>query len=407
MDALAALIADGRAARAARGPQRGGRVRVRPDAASAGEDAAPEKKKKKKKTHDGEAAAAGAQGQPNGAREREVDGEASASTLTSSKASPRAAADGADAKMQELTREEVVRRLRARGEPATLFGEQDATRLARLRALEKQNMGADEHKGMKLKGSHAPSLASAAATAALLAAEDEARTLEGISGETAAAAAATAAGAGIGAGAALSSLSSSSSSAAGAGAGKGDFSSAIERTSSGKKRRSERSVTDADVVNKKTAEKRVLAFMKLNLDDWQAQVNSMDAAQRRSVTGRKEAQTLKQTQDHLRPLKKLLKNKQVAPEVLEAVDRMVQLCMKKEYTQAADQYVRLAIGNDPWPIGVTMVGIHERKGRERINAGKVAHVMNDEAQRKYLTSLKRLLTFRQNTHPADPSKMLQ
>mmetsp|Transcript_10792 Transcript_10792/g.19052 ORF Transcript_10792/g.19052 Transcript_10792/m.19052 type:complete len:88 (+) Transcript_10792:1164-1427(+) len=75
--------------------------------------------------------------------------------------------------------------------------------------------------------------------------------------------------------------------------------------------------------------------------------------------------------------------------------------------QAADHYVRLAIGNDPWPIGVTMVGIHERKGRERINAGKVAHVMNDESQRKYLTSLKRLLTYRQKTHPADPSKMLQ
>jgi len=28
--------------------------------------------------------------------------------------------------------------------------------------------------------------------------------------------------------------------------------------------------------------------------------------------------------------------------------------------------LEVAIGNAPWPIGVTMVGIHERSGRARI-----------------------------------------
>lgn len=28
--------------------------------------------------------------------------------------------------------------------------------------------------------------------------------------------------------------------------------------------------------------------------------------------------------------------------------------------------MELAIGNAPWPMGVTMVGIHERSGRSRI-----------------------------------------
>jgi len=47
-------------------------------------------------------------------------------------------------------------------------------------------------------------------------------------------------------------------------------------------------------------------------------------------------------------------------------------------------------GNAPWPIGVTSVGIHERSSREKIshvtgmNVGGAAHVMNDEATRKYL-----------------------
>ena len=43
------------------------------------------------------------------------------------------------------------------------------------------------------------------------------------------------------------------------------------------------------------------------------------------------------------------------------------------------------------------VGIHERSGREKIS--KVAHVMNNEQQRKYLTSLKCLMTFAQNQLP--------
>ena len=43
-------------------------------------------------------------------------------------------------------------------------------------------------------------------------------------------------------------------------------------------------------------------------------------------------------------------------------------------------------GNNPWPIGVTSVGIHERSAREKIShvMNGAAHIMNDEATRKYL-----------------------
>jgi len=46
--------------------------------------------------------------------------------------------------------------------------------------------------------------------------------------------------------------------------------------------------------------------------------------------------------------------------------------------------MEMAIGNAPWPIGVTMVGIHARTGREKIHDKNVAHVLNDETQRKYI-----------------------
>ena len=54
------------------------------------------------------------------------------------------------------------------------------------------------------------------------------------------------------------------------------------------------------------------------------------------------------------------------------------------FCQANDAYLEMAIGKAPWPIGVTMVGIHARTGREKISSRYVAHVLNDETQRKYI-----------------------
>ena len=79
--------------------------------------------------------------------------------------------------------------------------------------------------------------------------------------------------------------------------------------------------------------------------------------------------------------------------------------MGADFLKANDHYLRCAIGNAAWPIGLTMVGIHERSGREKINTSKVAHVMNNELQRKYFTSVKRLMTFAQKKRPDVPPSM--
>lgn len=86
---------------------------------------------------------------------------------------------------------------------------------------------------------------------------------------------------------------------------------------------------------------------------------------------------------------------------------VVNCCMKRDYLAAMDQYIKLAIGNAPWPIGVTMVGIHERSAREKIYTNSVAHIMNDETTRKYLQSVKRLMTLCQRRYPANPSKSVE
>ncbi|EWM26514.1 pre-mrna-splicing factor 18 [Nannochloropsis gaditana] len=118
-----------------------------------------------------------------------------------------------------------------------------------------------------------------------------------------------------------------------------------------------------------------------------------------------ETKTQKQCKDYIRPLFKLCKAKQVPDGIRANLIEMVDLCEAGEFVKAHEVYLRTAIGNAPWPIGITMVGIHERTGREKISSSKVAHIMNNEMQRKYLTSIKRLMRFAQEKRPdVDPSK---
>ncbi len=45
---------------------------------------------------------------------------------------------------------------------------------------------------------------------------------------------------------------------------------------------------------------------------------------------------------------------------------MINFMKEGEFVKANDIYILTAIGNAPWPIGLTMVGIHERSGNLRV-----------------------------------------
>jgi hypothetical protein len=107
---------------------------------------------------------------------------------------------------------------------------------------------------------------------------------------------------------------------------------------------------------------------------------------------KKEQQTYIMCRRDIKPLYKQLRKCKLNVDILDALYLIVQYCLMKEYVKAHDKYMELAIGNSPWPMGVTMVGIHERSGRSRIFTSQVAHILNDETQRKYLQSVKRILT---------------
>ena len=151
--------------------------------------------------------------------------------------------------------------------------------------------------------------------------------------------------------------------------------------------------------------KTIHRFFKTLLRQWEDDLANRPDAVKRTAIGKNETKTLKQCKDYIRPLFKLCKNRTLEENIMGSLMKIVNFCKEGEFVKANDVYMDVAIGRAAWPIGVTMVGIHQRSGRERINADKVAHVMNSELQRKYLTSVKRLMTYCQKKRPdVDPSK---
>lgn len=117
--------------------------------------------------------------------------------------------------------------------------------------------------------------------------------------------------------------------------------------------------------------------------------------------------TYSQTKVYMKPLLRKLKKKSIPEDILDSLTDIVKRLLNRDYIKASDAYLQMAIGNAPWPIGVTMVGIHARTGREKIFSKNVAHVMNDETQRKYIQGLKRLMTKCQEYFPTDPSRCVE
>jgi len=151
--------------------------------------------------------------------------------------------------------------------------------------------------------------------------------------------------------------------------------------------------------------KQIHHFFKSLLKQWEDELSKRPESIKRTIIGKNETKTLKQCKDYIRPLFKLCKNRKLEPSIMSHLVKIVTFCQEGEFVKAHDAYVDVSIGRAAWPIGVTMVGIHARTGRAKIESANVAHVMNSEVQRKFLTSVKRLMTYCQKLRPdVDPSK---
>ena len=128
-------------------------------------------------------------------------------------------------------------------------------------------------------------------------------------------------------------------------------------------------------------------WIKVIMTMWGHELNSRQEEEKMTVQGRMEAATFKQTMGYLKPLLKMLRKERLSEDIRDSLSNMVRNIMQRDYIKANERYMEMAIGNAPWPIGVTNAGIHARPGRERIFSKHVAHVLNDESQRKYIQVL--------------------
>ncbi|KAJ2059835.1 hypothetical protein GGI17_004173 [Coemansia sp. S146] len=147
-------------------------------------------------------------------------------------------------------------------------------------------------------------------------------------------------------------------------------------------------------------------YFKRLLYEWDDYLATRPEEERRSAEGKMAAATQRQSADYLKPFFRNLKQRKLQADVLARITEIARWMLEREYMRANDEYLQLSIGNAPWPLGVTQVGIHARAARENINANKVAHVLNDETQRKWIQSIKRLMRFAQTKYPpSDLAKM--
>ncbi|KAJ1910941.1 hypothetical protein IWQ60_010389 [Tieghemiomyces parasiticus] len=276
-----------------------------------------------------------------------------------------------------ISAEETIRRLRAKGQPIRLFGETDYQRSIRLRALEL----IEDHTEGGQRNDFMKTLEEMESGLALEALQRQA----GGHGDT----------------------------SYGAGGNHGDLTGAdplaaqnqLPGDGGGTRFMDEYDTTQISPTLLKTdpdlAYTLVYVYLKRLVYEWQDALDARPESVRNSAPGKRIAATQRQSSDYLKPLFKLLKRKAADPDVMAKLVDIVALLQAREYVQANSVYLQLSIGNAPWPIGVTMVGIHERSGRSKIASNQVAHALNDETQRKWIQSLKRLMTFAQTKYPPD------
>ncbi|RSL72316.1 hypothetical protein CEP54_000877 [Fusarium duplospermum] len=133
---------------------------------------------------------------------------------------------------------------------------------------------------------------------------------------------------------------------------------------------------------------------------------AMDSEKRDTSASKTAYNAMVQTRENMKPLFRKFEQGELDDDILKPIIEIVQALQERRYVDANDGYLRLSIGKAAWPIGVTMVGIHERSAREKLHDGEKGHVMGDEVTRKYLQSIKRCLTFAQVRWPPTDLRQL-
>jgi len=117
---------------------------------------------------------------------------------------------------------------------------------------------------------------------------------------------------------------------------------------------------DTTVISRKLLEsdlpecsRLISIYMQRLVREWHLQVNSLSSSIKQTANGRDQMALQAQTEEHLKPLYKMLRKQTVDFGVYCRLTDIISLMQEREYQLANDVYYQLAIGNAAWPIGLT------------------------------------------------------
>ena len=154
--------------------------------------------------------------------------------------------------------------------------------------------------------------------------------------------------------------------------------------------------------------RQLASYFTLVLTEWSYALSQRPVTVKESHQGKIAYNTMAQSLANMRPLFRKFETGQLEDGILTPMVEIVSAAQARRYVDANDGYLRLSIGKAAWPIGVTMVGIHERSAREKLHESDkgAAHIMSDEVTRKFLQSIKRCLSFAQTRWPPEDQMQL-
>ena len=148
--------------------------------------------------------------------------------------------------------------------------------------------------------------------------------------------------------------------------------------------------------------RQLSTYFNLLFTEWAHTLAARPLAVKTTSQGIQAASTMQSSLTSLHPLVQKLESNTLSDSILAPLLEIVCAVQERRYVDANDGYLRLSIGKAAWPIGVTMVGIHERSAREKLHESDVqGHIMSDEVTRKFLQGIKRCLSFAQTRWPPE------
>ncbi|CAK7208600.1 hypothetical protein SBRCBS47491_000146 [Sporothrix bragantina] len=153
--------------------------------------------------------------------------------------------------------------------------------------------------------------------------------------------------------------------------------------------------------------RQLASYFNLVLGEWQQALQEASAKNSGETDASRSARSImEQSRASIKPLFRRLEDGSIDEKIVPAIVEIVHAAQERRYVDANDAYLRLSIGKAAWPIGVIMVGIHERSAREKLHGGDKGSVMTDDVTRKYVQSIKRCLTFAQVRWPPEDASQL-